>query len=159
MKKIIFTLIVLATLVACQKNEPDSLFDKNPSERFEESQAELRKELTTAQQGWKLTYFTNDKKFGGFTFLMKFTPEGLVEMNSDMGLTSSSTTSKYEIQEGKGTMLVFTTKNYIHELSDAYTPTDLELNAKLLNNMYILNPLQQKIGIIYIIQQQMSHYL
>ena len=41
MKKIIFTLIVLATLVACQKNEPDSLFDKNPSERFEESQAEL----------------------------------------------------------------------------------------------------------------------
>ena len=120
MKKIIFTLIVLATLVACQKNEPDSLFDKNPSERFEESQAELRKELTTAQQGWKLTYFTKEGVFGGYHFLMKFTPEGLVTMVSDFSSsTISATTSKYEIQEGQGTMLAFTTKNYIHELADA----------------------------------------
>ncbi|VDG81993.1 Uncharacterised protein [Capnocytophaga ochracea] len=120
MKKIIFTLIVLATLVACQKNEPDSLFDKNPSERFEESQAELRKELTTAQQGWKLTYFTKEGVFGGYHFLMKFTPEGLVTMVSDFNSsTISPTTSKYEIQEGQGTMLAFTTKNYIHELADA----------------------------------------
>ena len=120
MKKIIFTLIVLVTLVACQKNEPDSLFDKNPSERFEESQAELRKELTTAQQGWKLTYFTKEGVFGGYHFLMKFTPEGLVTMVSDFNSsTISPTTSKYEIQEGQGTMLAFTTKNYIHELADA----------------------------------------
>ena len=120
MKKIIFTLIVLATLVACQKNEPDSLFDKSPSERFEESQAELRKELTTAQQGWKLTYFTKEGVFGGYHFLMKFTPEGLVTMVSDFNSsTISPTTSKYEIQEGQGTMLAFTTKNYIHELADA----------------------------------------
>ena len=120
MKKIIVTLIVLATLVACQKNEPDSLFDKNPSERFEESQAELRKELTTAQQGWKLTYFTKEGVFGGYHFLMKFTPEGLVTMVSDFNSsTISPTTSKYEIQEGQGTMLAFTTKNYIHELADA----------------------------------------
>lgn len=120
MKKIIFTLIVLATLVACQKNEPDSLFDKNPSERFEESQAELRKELTTAQQGWKLTYFTKEGVFGGYHFLMKFTAEGLVTMVSDFNSsTISPTTSKYEIQEGQGTMLAFTTKNYIHELADA----------------------------------------
>ena len=120
MKKIIFILIVLATLVACQKNEPDSLFDKNPSERFEESQAELRKELTTAQQGWKLTYFTKEGVFGGYHFLMKFSPEGLVTMVSDFNSsTISPTTSKYEIQEGQGTMLAFTTKNYIHELADA----------------------------------------
>lgn len=120
MKKIIFTLIVLATLVACQKNEPDSLFDKNPSERFEESQAELRKELTTAQQGWKLTYFTKEGVFGGYHFLMKFTPEGLVTMVSDFNSsTISPAISKYEIQEGQGTMLAFTTKNYIHELADA----------------------------------------
>lgn len=120
MKKIIFTLIVLATLVACQKNEPDSLFDKNPSERFEESQAELRKELTTAQQGWKLTYFTKEGVFGGYHFLMKFTPEGLVTMVSDFNSsTISPTTSKYELQQGQGVKLTFTTKTYIHELSDA----------------------------------------
>ena len=126
MKKLIYILAGVLTLSSCQKNEPDDLFGgKTPSQRFEQSQAELRRELAKPENGWKLTYFTNDKKFGGFTFLMKFTPEGLVEMNSDMGLTSSSTTSKYEIQEGQGTMLVFTTKNYIHELSDSYTHMDL----------------------------------
>ena len=71
MKKIIFTLIVLATLVACKKNEPDSLFDKTPSERFEESQAELRKELTTAQQGWKLTYFTKEGTYAVYAYVHK----------------------------------------------------------------------------------------
>ena len=50
---------------------------------------------------------------------MKFTPEGLVTMNSDIGATTSSTTSKYEIKWGQGTMLSFTTKNHIHELSDS----------------------------------------
>ena len=96
MKKLIYILAGVLTLSSCQKNEPDDLFGgKTPSQRFEQSQAELRRELAKPENGWKLTYFTNDKKFGGFTFLMKFTPEGLVEMNSDMGLTSSSTTSKY----------------------------------------------------------------
>jgi len=126
MKRLLLLPIIALALFACQKNDPDDLFGgKTPSQRFEQSQAELRRELAKPENGWKLTYFTNDKKFGGFTFLMKFTPEGLVEMNSDIGLTSSSTTSKYEIQEGQGTMLVFTTKNYIHELSDAYTHMDL----------------------------------
>ena len=120
MKKIIFTLIVLATLVACQKNEPDDLFGgKNPSQRFEQSQAELRQELTSPEQGWKFVYYTNEKKFGGFIILMKFTPEGLVTMNSDIGATTSSTTSKYEIKWGQGALLSFTTKNHIHELSDS----------------------------------------
>ena len=126
MKKLIYILAGVLTLSSCQKNEPDDLFGgKTPSQRFEQSQAELRRELAKPENGWKLTYFTNDKKFGGFTFLMKFTSEGFVSMASDIKATATATTSKYEIQEGQGTMLVFTTKNYIHELSDAYTPTDL----------------------------------
>ena len=107
-------------LFACQKNEPDDLFGgKNPSQRFQQNQAELRQELTSPEQGWKFVYYTNDKKFGGFIILMKFTPEGLVTMNSDIGATTSSTTSKYEIKWGQGALLSFTTKNHIHELSDS----------------------------------------
>ena len=120
MKKIIYITIAVLGIFACQKNEPDNLFDgKTPSERFEQSQNELRTQLTTPQQGWKLTYFTDNKKFGGFTFLMKFTPEGFVNMASDISATATPTTSKYEIKLGQGTLLSFTTKNYIHELSDA----------------------------------------
>jgi len=120
MKKIIYITIAVLGIFACQKNEPDDLFDgKTPSERFEQSQNELRTQLTTPQQGWKFTYFTDNKKFGGFTFLMKFTPEGFVNMASDISATASPTTSKYEIKWGQGTLLSFTTKNYIHELSDA----------------------------------------
>ena len=50
---------------------------------------------------------------------MKFTPEGFVNMASDISATAAPTTSKYEIKWGQGTLLSFTTKNYIHELSDA----------------------------------------
>lgn len=120
MKKLLYLPIIALALFACQKNEPDDLFGgKNPSQRFQQNQAELRQELTAAQQGWKFVYYTNEKKFGGFTILMKFTPEGFVTMNSDIGATASSTTSKYEIKWGQGTLLSFTTKNHIHELSDS----------------------------------------
>lgn len=120
MKRLLLLPIIALALFACQKNEPDDLFGgKNPSQRFEQSQAELRQELTSPEQGWKFVYYTNEKKFGGFIILMKFTPEGLVAMNSDIGATTSSTTSKYEIKWGQGTMLSFTTKNHIHELSDS----------------------------------------
>ena len=120
MKRLLLLPIIALVLFSCQKNEPDDLFGgKNPSQRFQQNQAELRQELTSPEQGWKVVYYTNDKKFGGFIILMKFTPEGLVTMNSDIGATTSSTTSKYEIKWGQGTLLSFTTKNHIHELSDS----------------------------------------
>ena len=68
MKRLLLLPIIALALFACQKNEPDDLFGgKTPSQRFEQSQAELRRELAKPENGWKLTYFTNDKKFGGFT--------------------------------------------------------------------------------------------
>ena len=50
---------------------------------------------------------------------MKFTPEGFVSMASDATLPGTPKSSKYEIKWGQGTLLSFTTKNYLHELSDA----------------------------------------
>ena len=120
MKRLLLLPIIALTLFACQKNEPDDLFGKTPAERFNEKESELRSALTSAPQGWKLTYFTKEGTFGGYHFLMKFTPEGFVSMASDFrSNTVSATTSKYELQQGQGVKLTFTTKNYIHELSDA----------------------------------------
>ena len=120
MKRLLLLPIIALALFACQKNEPDDLFGKTPAERFNEKESELRSALTSAPQGWKLTYFTKEGTFGGYHFLMKFTPEGFVSMASDFrSNTVSATTSKYELQQGQGVKLTFTTKNYIHELSDA----------------------------------------
>ena len=120
MKRLLLLPIIALALFACQKNDPDDLFGKTPAERFNEKESELRSALTSAPQGWKLTYFTKEGTFGGYHFLMKFTPEGFVSMASDFSSnTVSATTSKYELQQGQGVKLTFTTKNYIHELSDA----------------------------------------
>ena len=120
MKRLLLLPIIALALFACQKNEPDNIFGKTPAERFNEKESELRSALTSASQGWKLTYFTKEGIFGGYHFLMKFTPEGFVSMASDFSSnTVSATTSKYELQQGQGVKLTFTTKNYIHELSDA----------------------------------------
>ena len=119
MKKLLYLSFIALALFACRKNEPDDLFGgKTPEQRFEQSQAELRQELTSPQQGWKFVYHTNEN-FGNFIFLMKFTSEGFVSMASDVTLPGTPKSSKYEIKWGQGTLLSFTTKNYLHELSDA----------------------------------------
>jgi len=111
-------------ITSCQKDTSEDLFGKTPSERIETAAAELRKELVAPANGWRLTYFSNNTKFGGFSFLMKFNENGRVEMNSDAG-TNTVTTSNYEIKVGEGALLSFTSKNHIHLLADAYSPSDL----------------------------------
>ena len=124
MKKLLF-LSILVLLVSCQKNEPNDVFGKTPSERFEQSQSELRAALTAPQQGWKLAYATNKEKFGTFNVLMKFSAEGTVTMTSDIGGSYTPTNSQYTIQEAQGTLLVFSTYNHIHKLGDPQNPSDL----------------------------------
>ena len=124
MKKILFVFF-LAAFVSCQKNEPKDLFGKTPAERFEQNKSELLTALTSSEQGWKLSYFTNSKTFGGYTLLMKFDRNGRVEMTSDIGEEFTSTQSQYTIQEAQGTLLVFSTYNHIHKLGDPQNPSDL----------------------------------
>ncbi len=124
MKKILFVFF-LAAFVSCQKNEPEDLFGKTPAERFEQNKSELLTALTSSEQGWKLSYFTNSETFGGYTLLMKFDRNGRVEMTSDIGEEFTSTQSQYTIQEAQGTLLVFSTYNHIHKLGDPQNPSDL----------------------------------
>lgn len=124
MKKILY-MLALGAVVGCQKSEPDLLFGKTASERMEVAKQELRQTLSAAPNGWKLTYFTVKGFFGGFTILMKFDPNGRVVMTSDIENTFEPRESSYQIQEGQGPLLVFTTKNYIHDLADSSSPRDL----------------------------------
>ena len=124
MKKILY-MLALGAVVGCQKSEPDLLFGKTASERMEDAKQELRQTLSAAPNGWKLTYFTVKGFFGGFTILMKFDPNGRVVMTSDIENTFEPRESSYQIQEGQGPLLVFTTKNYIHDLADSSSPRDL----------------------------------
>ncbi|MDO4880889.1 MAG: DUF4302 domain-containing protein [Capnocytophaga sp.] len=124
MKKLIF-LSAFATLIACQSNE-DEVFNKSAAERVEQAQNELRSELSSSEHGWKLTYFSDDKTFGAYNFLMKFTENGFVEMVSDWDSNSlTPETSKYEISQAQGVSLIFSTKNHLHNLSDGYLDRDI----------------------------------
>ena len=117
MKKLIY-LFSFVALFACQTNE-DNIFDKNASERLTQAQNELRSLLSSEEKGWKLSYFSDNENFGAYNFLMKFTSDGFVEMVSDWDTsTLTPQTSKYEISQAQGISLIFSTKNYLHNLAD-----------------------------------------
>ena len=120
MKKSLKNTVLLAlamSLSFCSKNDDDNTGNdpvipvQNPA---------LMKELTAAQNGWKLTYISSDDSFGGYNFLMKFDTQGKVTMLSDLSATVTPTTSSYRTQEeGRGLVLSFIGNNQIHRLADA----------------------------------------
>jgi len=114
MKKITFLLLAMS-LSFCAKNDNPTTGD-DPITPVQNSA--LMKELTTAQNGWKLSY-TNGNSIGVYQFLLKFTSEGKVSMLSDLSATATSTTTRYTTQETKeGSVLSFVGQNYLHQLAD-----------------------------------------
>lgn len=123
MKKILFSLLAATTLVACQKTDTNKVFDESVTQRTENQKKELLQELTSAEQGWKLVYQPNSKKYGGFTFVMKFNKDGNVVMTSDAPDGVEPETGLYQIVTRQTTTLSFLTKNHIHRLADAAVRT------------------------------------
>ncbi|BDU26922.1 DUF4302 domain-containing protein [Flavobacterium sp. GSB-24] len=121
-------------LGSCTSTEVDSDFDQNATERLSGRQKELNDLLLSSAEGWKAVYYTDSTQLGGWTHLMKFLPEGKVDMASDFTIgtdTDTKTyTSQYEIQMGSTVSLVFTTQNRIHLLSDAGNSPTASLLAK-----------------------------
>ncbi len=66
-----------------------------------------------------ISCFGNEWIYGDNIYEITEVSEAIVSMASDVSATATPTTSKYEIKWGQGTLLSFTTKNYIHELSDS----------------------------------------
>ena len=134
MKKI--TLLLLAmSLTFCAKNDNPTAGD-DPITPVQNSA--LMKELTTAQNGWKLSY-TNGNSIGVYQFLLKFTSEGKVSMLSDLRATATSTTTRYTTQETKeGSVLSFVGQNYLHQLADVLQGDPAkDLSGKVYQFLYL----------------------
>lgn len=130
--KVILCAFVMSTaFVSCNKDD-NEVFSELPSVREKERAKELKELLLSSEKGWKLTYFTDDSELGGFTFLMRFSESGKVEMVSDFNEEGYKLqVSDYDIQLRGTTSLVFVTENKLHKLSDPYdSPTSQSLGFK-----------------------------
>jgi Domain of unknown function (DUF4302) len=128
--KILKYIVIALTAIqlgSCTKEKgAEPLFNLTPTERENFKKKELREALKSSPNGWKLVYFTDNTQLGGFTHLFKFKDDKNVDMASDFDDESIKIeTSEYDVQLGSTVLLVFTTKNKIHLLSDSFNyPTD-----------------------------------
>ncbi|MFC5048096.1 DUF4302 domain-containing protein [Aquimarina hainanensis] len=117
-----YLLLVLMMVVSSCSDDEETVFEQSPTERIEARNAELQTLLLAETNGYKVVYFPNNQKYGGFTFFMKFNADGTVEMTSDGDANTEVQSSRYEVRLGSTTELVFTTRNHIHKLSDSNLP-------------------------------------
>ncbi|WP_335967017.1 DUF4302 domain-containing protein [Galbibacter sp. PAP.153] len=123
----IFNIAIISFLLlfafSCQDEEEEQLFEGNVTERLSNREQELKSALLEAENGWKMLYFTDAAKYGGFTILMDFKADNTVTMTSDIATgTADVMTSEYEIKLGNTVKLSFVTKNHIHRLQDNVNP-------------------------------------
>ncbi|MEO8240010.1 MAG: DUF4302 domain-containing protein [Flavobacterium sp.] len=132
--KYLFAAFLALQLSACDNNtDADPKFDQTPTERLNAQMTELKTALLSSPEGWKAIYFTDNTILGGYTHFFKFAADGTVEMSSDFDEdldTDETFKSEYQIQLGSTVSLVFTTKNWIHLLSESDNYPIDELEAK-----------------------------
>lgn len=110
--------LILIAAFACQ-NRTTNLFTETPTQRWEDKETALREQLIAPAAGYKVLYFPNNQKYGGFLFYMKFNTDGTVQMTSNVDNETAVLTSSYEVQFGSTVELNFSSYNHIHKLSDS----------------------------------------
>ena len=129
-KKLLLLTIVLSFTVSCSEDDTENLFSQAPAERIEARNNMLLEALTAAPNGFKALYFSKNNEFGGFTFYMRFNADGTVDMTSDVDAETAIATSTYDVRFGTTNELVFTTRNHIQKLSDAFAFPDTRTGFK-----------------------------
>lgn len=131
MKKILMkgavAVAILSFLSSCNSDNFENKFEDGPTQRTEKRINELKDLLQSSPDGWKMTYFTDDKILGGFTYIFKFNGNQ-VEMISDVngynGFSWSQnplvgrTTSYAVTAQGNTVNLLFDEASYIHLICD-----------------------------------------
>lgn len=105
--KLAFLVVLMGLFFAssCVK-APDEVFDKNPTERVNESISKAMSTILAHKEGWELEYYpSSDVKFGGYTIFAKFLSETQVTLTSD--INSDKITSSYDIIAEAGPVLTF----------------------------------------------------
>lgn len=118
MKKIIFFIAILSTLMACKKTSYVAKFDKTPQERAADQISLVSTTLTGATNGWIATLPT--RAGGGYAFYLAFDNEQNVNMFGDLNDASATTFAKsyYRVKQDIGTDLVFDSYSYLAMLND-----------------------------------------
>lgn len=116
---------IVLLMASCSKKD-NAVFDESSSIRLEKAKQELRADLKSSPEGWKLVYFpmtTQDLSVvpaanNSYNFLFKFLDDSKVQMKSSLDLNRLET-SEYDLKLGSTLKLEFTTYNIIHDLANA----------------------------------------
>ncbi|WP_300600747.1 DUF4302 domain-containing protein [Niabella sp.] len=118
MNKIVVILLVALIANGCRKNDVALVNGGLPEERMAERLAELRSQLTGAQNGWLASLTTTAG--GGYGFYMKFGADEKVIMMGDLNnnTATQSQVSTYRVKWVMNASLIFDTYNYVTLLQD-----------------------------------------
>lgn len=117
-RNLIYAVILILGFTACRKTEVENQFYTSPEARMNDTLSFIRKQLTSAQNGWKGGFSTGSR--GGYGFFFQFNNDETVSMLSDYSTTSASTpqTSTYRVSALSLPTLLFDTYNYISLMQD-----------------------------------------
>lgn len=94
-------------LSGCSKNEDDGVFEENPDERIEAKLLNYKDQLVSSEQGWKVRFFPDNSRAGGWTFVMNFNDDNTVEMIGDVASNPEIEKGIYELLKSQGPVLNF----------------------------------------------------
>ncbi|WP_207515732.1 DUF4302 domain-containing protein [Longitalea luteola] len=116
MEKILYTLLLSATIIACSKEK--AAFDKDADDRINEQLADYQAVITGAADGWTGTLVT---KLGNtYSFYLRFNESNRVFMYCDFDSTTAGVLkeSSYRLKSLQQPCLLFDTYSYIHMIAD-----------------------------------------
>lgn len=118
MKKLFSMLLVLTSILllgACTP-EVDSVFDKSSANRIAESISNTKEILTSAPNGWRMTYY-GAEQYGGYNVFCKFDATENVKVMEETEQAEAE--SHYRVSQSQGVQLSFDTFNKaFHKFSD-----------------------------------------
>lgn len=121
MKKIYILALIAGALMfqSCLKSQED-LFDQTPSERMTQALKNYKEILPTAENGWLLEYYPERNQiYGGFAFVVKFTPSMVKAYTELADVTQSSEDTQYQLIADSGPVLSFDSYNsFLHFFSN-----------------------------------------
>ncbi|MFV0483131.1 MAG: DUF4302 domain-containing protein [Bacteroidales bacterium] len=121
MKKILVYFLFASTFMVMSCSDDLEIFDKPSTERVSEQISEYNKVLLSADNGWKMAYFPDASRLGGYNFLFDFKEDGRVTMRGDVSTSNfeqGEHESSYSFNDGQGVVLSFDTYNALHILAD-----------------------------------------
>lgn len=120
----------LVGLASCTNIEDNDIYDKNQIQRFEETKAKLNNELVSAEHGWIVDFFPNNKQLGAYTVLFNFDKNGNVETRSDViDNQYDAVTEEYDFVMLSTLALNFPVESTIHRITSKFQSkikTDIE---------------------------------